>query len=148
MMAAPRFCTLVMYSPSIHAASVHTSLAGLPSTVAWRTSGYCVLEWLPQMMTPLTLSQETPHLIARCEDARLWSSRVSAEMFFGSTLGAARERMAAFVFAGLPTTTHLTPVLAPLESAEPCELKMPMFLVITSLRSIPSLRGNAPRKMA
>ena len=69
-------------------------------------------------------------------------------MFFGSTFGAARERMAAFVLAGLPTTTHLTPGFAPLESAEPWLLKMPMFFSMTSFRSMPSLRGKAPRKIA
>ena len=78
--------------------------------------------------------------------ARLWSRRVSAEICVGA-MPAAFARIAAFVFAGLPTTTART-VLFAFASAEPCALKMPTFLLITSFRSIPSLRGKAPRKMA
>eukprot|EP00967_Tisochrysis_lutea_P122944 scaffold203979_cov36-Tisochrysis_lutea.AAC.3 len=69
-----------------------------PSLVlAWRTSGYCVEEWLPQIMTPSTWSHGTPILLAASDWARLWSRRVNAEMFSLGIFGAAAERMAALV---------------------------------------------------
>ena len=41
MTAAPRFCTVGMKSLVSQARSVTTSAAGLPSTSAWKMSGYC-----------------------------------------------------------------------------------------------------------
>ena len=46
---APRFCTLLMKSPCSQASFWMTSVAGLPSIVAWKKSGNCVAEWFPQM---------------------------------------------------------------------------------------------------
>ena len=56
MTAAPRCCTVVMNSPESHSESVTTDVMGLPPTEPCETSGYCVDEWLPQMMTFLTSS--------------------------------------------------------------------------------------------
>src|SRR5947209_13171285 len=49
MMAAPRLATVGMKSFSIQDWSPTTSAAFLQLTSAWKTSGYCVAEWLPQM---------------------------------------------------------------------------------------------------
>ena len=97
-----------------------TSSAFLPPMVTCRTSGYCVDEWLPQMMAPSTASSVAPALMASSERARLWSRRVRAVTFFAGTSGAAFFRIAAFVLAGLPTTRHLTVFLAFALSAPPC----------------------------
>ncbi len=50
MMAAPRCCTTGMKVSSIHFWST-SDFAGLPPTVACERSGYCVEEWLPQMVS-------------------------------------------------------------------------------------------------
>ena len=55
-----------------------TSVAGLPLTRALVKSGYCVLEWLPQMVIRVTASLGTPAFLARAATARLWSRRVMA----------------------------------------------------------------------
>lgn len=49
-----------MPPPTRSTASRPTSRAGLPSTVAWLTSGYWVEEWLPQMMALRTLPTCVP----------------------------------------------------------------------------------------
>jgi hypothetical protein len=71
MMAAPRCCTVVMNSPSNHASSSTAALMGFPATVPWLTSGYWVLEWLPQMMTFLTSLTFAPVFRATCTGCRL-----------------------------------------------------------------------------
>ena len=63
---------------SSHARSVMTLVAGLPLILALVKSGYCVFEWLPQMVMQVTASLPTPAFIASAETARLWSSRVIA----------------------------------------------------------------------
>src|SRR5664279_2557879 len=78
MMAAPRLATVGMKSLSIHAWSLMTSAAFLPPICAWNTSGYCVAEWLPQMVTLLIASTVVPLLRASWVFARLWSSRIMA----------------------------------------------------------------------
>ena len=54
MMAAPRFCTVVMNSPCSQSVSVMTSVARLPPIRALAKSGNWVAEWLPQMATLVT----------------------------------------------------------------------------------------------
>ena len=49
-----------------------------PRIRALKMSGYCVAEWLPQMVTWLTSATGTPALIASWPAARLWSRRVRA----------------------------------------------------------------------
>ena len=49
MMAAPRLATVGMNSFSIQA-SFTRLVAFWPATSAWKTSGYWVEEWLPQMV--------------------------------------------------------------------------------------------------
>mmetsp|Transcript_17833 Transcript_17833/g.36562 ORF Transcript_17833/g.36562 Transcript_17833/m.36562 type:complete len:245 (+) Transcript_17833:69-803(+) len=144
MMAAPRFWMHGMNSPVYHASSSITSFAGFPLMVAWLMSGYCVEEWLPQMMLLCTSSSEALALIASCPSARLWSRRVSAEKFSFGMLGAHSEAIRQLVLAGLPTTRTLTDLEATVLRSSPCSLKMPQFLVRRSLRSMPSLRGKAP----
>src|SRR5690348_18361064 len=63
MIAAPRCCTVGMNSFSYHAWSTSDN-AGLPLTVAWWRSGYCVDEWLPQMITFATSVLCAPVLVA------------------------------------------------------------------------------------
>lgn len=53
--------------------------------------------------------------MAIIERARLWSRRVRHVMFFDGSPDA-DARIAAFVFAGLPTTRHLTFGFAPLSA--------------------------------
>src|SRR5262249_30206603 len=76
--AAPRFWHCGTDTVSIPARSVITSGAGRPLIFAFVKSGYCVLEWLPQMVTHVTAPLLTPAFFARAERARLWSSRVMA----------------------------------------------------------------------
>mmetsp|Transcript_7394 Transcript_7394/g.14377 ORF Transcript_7394/g.14377 Transcript_7394/m.14377 type:complete len:261 (+) Transcript_7394:174-956(+) len=147
MMAAPRFCTQGIMTSLTHASSLIRSLAGVPLTLQWLMSGYWVEEWLPQMMDPVTCSMGTPHLMATCAMARLWSRRVSAEKFFLGMLGAHSEAMRQLVLAGLPTTSTLTFLEATVLRRSPCCLKMPQFFSRRSLRSMPSLRGKAPSMM-
>src|SRR3954447_5311434 len=49
---------------SSHARSVMTLVAGLPPIFAFVKSGYCVFEWLPQMVTFVTASFGTPAFFA------------------------------------------------------------------------------------
>src|SRR3954451_13105759 len=50
MMAAPRLATVGMKVFSTQSWSLTTSAAFLPPTSAWKTSGYWVAEWLPQIV--------------------------------------------------------------------------------------------------
>src|SRR5262245_60164834 len=76
--AAPRFWHCGTNTSSSHLRSVITSGAGLPLILALVKSGYCVLLWLPQMVTQVTSPSPTPAFLARALRARLWSRRVMA----------------------------------------------------------------------
>src|SRR6478609_2032446 len=76
MIAAPRFATVGMNVSTTHASSATTSSAGRPPTVACDRSGYCVAEWLPQMVTRAMSATFAPVRVASCDTARLWSRRV------------------------------------------------------------------------
>src|SRR5712691_633045 len=78
MTAAPRFWHWGTKVFSSQERSVMTSVAGLPLMRALVKSGYCVLLWLPQMVTWVTASLPTAAFLARAARARLWSSRVMA----------------------------------------------------------------------
>jgi len=79
MIAAPRLATVGMKSFSNHFWSEPAASKPLrPPTTAWNTSGYCVAEWLPQIVIFLMSVTEAPVFAASCEIARLWSRRVSA----------------------------------------------------------------------
>src|SRR5687768_15974148 len=71
MIAAPRLATVGMKSLSIQDWSPTTSAAFLPAISAWKMSGYCVAEWLPQIVIFLMSVTEEPVLAASCEIARL-----------------------------------------------------------------------------
>src|SRR5690606_36833395 len=71
MMAAPRFATVGMNSFSIHGRSLTASAAFLPLTSQWKRSGYCVVEWLPQMVIFLTADTGASSFCAICVTARL-----------------------------------------------------------------------------
>src|SRR5688500_10797186 len=71
MIAAPRCWTVGMNSFSIQLTSPTASAAGLPFTLAWKMSGYCVAEWLPQIVTLVTSLLCAPALAAICDFARL-----------------------------------------------------------------------------
>src|SRR3954453_10559582 len=79
MIAAPRLATVGMKALSTQSWSPTTSAAFLPPISAWKTSGYWVAEWLPQIVIFLMSVTAAPVLAASCEIARLWSRRVSAE---------------------------------------------------------------------
>src|SRR4051794_9277463 len=101
MMAAPRCWTVGMNSPSSQAWSSTTSAAFLPLISAWKMSGYCVAEWLPQMVIFLMSLTVVPVLSASWAIARLWSSRVMAVKRSFGMLGALFIAMRQLVLAGL-----------------------------------------------
>src|SRR6266852_8767293 len=78
MTAAPRFWHCGTKTVSSQLRSVMTSVAGRPLILALVKSGYCVLLWLPQMVSWVTSSLATPAFLARALRARLWSRRVIA----------------------------------------------------------------------
>src|ERR1700720_3393895 len=108
MIAAPRLATVGMKSFSIQFWSLTTSAAFLPLISAWKTSGYWVAEWLPQIVTFLMSVTAAPVFLASCEIARLWSRRVSAENRSRGMLGALVIAISALVLAGLPVTPTRT----------------------------------------
>ena len=71
MMAAPRLATVGMNVSAIQAWSFTASAALWPPTRALNRSGYCVAEWLPQMVMCEISVTETPSLAASCDSARL-----------------------------------------------------------------------------
>jgi len=71
MMAAPRVCTVGMKVSATQASSEMASQALFPATLACTTSGYCVAEWLPQMVIFVTSDTCTPVFWATCVIARL-----------------------------------------------------------------------------
>src|SRR5262245_43904773 len=93
MIAAPRFCTVGMKSPSSQAWSPTFSATEVPPTLAWNASGYWVAEWLPQIVMLVTSVTATPSLAAAWALARLWSRRVMAVKRLGSMFGALRWAM-------------------------------------------------------
>src|ERR1700712_1337019 len=64
MMAAPRFCTVGMKSPSSQAWSSTRAAALWPLTSAWNRSGYWVAEWLPQIVILVMSLTVVPVLVA------------------------------------------------------------------------------------
>ena len=116
----------------------------MPPTSQWNRSGYCVVEWLPQIVIFFTSVTGAPSFWAICVTARLWSRRVIAVKRPGSRSLALDWAMRALVFAGLPTTRILTSFLALRESASPCGLKIPPFADSRSARSMPCLARHRP----
>ena len=119
MIAAPRLATVGMKSFSIHAWSPTTSAAFWPPTSAWNRSGYCVAEWLPQIVIFLISVTAAPVLRATWEMARLWSRRVRAENRSAGMSGALVLAISALVLAGFPVTPMRTSSAATLLSALP-----------------------------
>src|SRR5208283_1624828 len=74
MITAPRLPTLGMYS-FLYQFSSTSLVAGFPSIVAKRISGYIVGEWLPHTINFSTESTGLPALLASMDLARLWSRR-------------------------------------------------------------------------
>src|SRR5258707_1319646 len=140
MMAAPRCCTVGIKLSLNQPGSTNES-AGLPPTVAWCRSGYWVAEWLPQMMTLLTVVNAAPLFSVSCASPRLWSRRVIAVNRLRGREGALRCAMSELVLAGLPTTSTRTSRLACVSSALPCAEKILAFSNSKSLRSMPGPRG-------
>ena len=68
--AAPRLATVGMNSSVSHASST-ASAALLPATSAWKTSGYWVAEWLPQIVSLRISETDTPVFFASWVRARL-----------------------------------------------------------------------------
>src|SRR5919205_520431 len=100
MIAAPRFCTVGMKVCSSQAWSLIIGQTFLPSASAWKMSGYCVAEWLPQTAT--FFSEVTLVLVfwAIWLVARLWSSRIMAVNWVGLRLLAFFIAMRQLVLAG------------------------------------------------
>ena len=119
-----------------------------PSTSAWKRSGYCVAEWLPQITILRTAATGLPILAATCDSARLWSRRIMPVNCRGLRPGALFIAMSAFVLAGLPTTSTRTLRLAAASRARPWTVKICAFASSRSLRSIPFERGRAPTSSA
>src|SRR3954447_6534104 len=104
MIAAPRCWTAGMNVFSIQSLSPTASAAFLPATSAWKTSGYWVLEWLPQIVIFFTSVTCVPVLAASWATARLWSRRVMAVNRSEGMLLALFIAIRQLVLAGLPTT--------------------------------------------
>mmetsp|Transcript_20730 Transcript_20730/g.70529 ORF Transcript_20730/g.70529 Transcript_20730/m.70529 type:complete len:238 (+) Transcript_20730:1057-1770(+) len=147
MISAPRCRTHFIMSPSRYASSPTAARMAAPPTAPWFTSGYCVALWLPQMETFLTLETGAPNFSDTWPSARLWSSRVRHVMLSAGTSGQFCLSTSALVLAGFATTSTLTPGLASFRE-EPKALNMETFLPMTSLRSMPALRGNPPTRIA
>ena len=148
MMAAPRFCTVVMKSPRSQSSSPMTPAAGFPPMRALAKSGNWVAEWLPQMATFVTSATGTPAFAASCALARFSSRRVMANQRSAGTSGAFERAMRQLVLQGLPTTRMRTSEAAFSAMARPCGLKMPPFTLRRSPRSMPALRGTEPTSNA
>src|SRR5678810_912748 len=119
MMAAPRFCTVGMKSFSSQAWSLIIGQTFLPSASAWKTSGYCVAEWLPHTVTLRIAVTGLEIFWAIWLVARLWSRRIMPVNCVGFRLGAFFMAMRQLVFAGLPTTRTFTFLSATRSSAWP-----------------------------
>src|SRR5688500_9928976 len=101
MIAAPRCCTVGMKWDPSHCWSWPTAAHALPPlTSAWKTSGYWVAEWLPQIVILVTSATVAPALAASWAFARLWSRRVIAVNRSAGTPSALRWAMRALVLAG------------------------------------------------
>ncbi len=120
----------------------------MPSTSQWKRSGYCVVEWLPQIVILVMLLTGTSSRCASWLMARLWSSRIMAVNCDGSRFGALFIAISAFVLAGLPTTSTRTSRWAESDRALPWTVKIAPFADRRSLRSMPCLRGIAPTSSA
>src|SRR6188768_2538260 len=72
MIAAPRLATVGMKVSSSQAWPPTTSAAFLPPISAWKMSGYCVAEWLPQIVILEMSETFEPVLAASREIALLW----------------------------------------------------------------------------
>ena len=88
MIAAPLLATVEMNGPFKYSSSLTTYLNGWPFTVAWKVSGYCVAEWLPQTMMFSIASSGAPVFALTYEIALIWSRRVMAVKFFFGIDGA------------------------------------------------------------
>ena len=148
MIAAPRLATVGMKVLSIQSWSPTASAALRPETSAWNRSGYCVAEWLPQIVILRISVTGTESRAASWPIARLWSSRVSAENRSVGMSGALLIAMRALVLAGLPVTVTLTSSAATALSALPWGAKMPPLASSRSPRSMPGPRGRAPTRRA
>ena len=71
MIAAPRLATVGMNSSAIQASSPTASQADSPLTLAFTRSGYCVVEWLPQIVMLVISVVGTSHFSATWASARL-----------------------------------------------------------------------------
>ena len=120
----------------------------MPETSAWKRSGYCVAEWLPQIVIFLISVTGTPSLAASWLIARLWSRRVRAEKRSVGMSGALLIAMRALVLAGLPVTVTRMSSAATSLRALPCGAKMPPLASRRSPRSMPGPRGRAPTSRA
>src|SRR5215216_6634140 len=123
MIAAPRLATVGMKLFSIQSWSPTTSAALRPRTSAWNRSGYCVAEWLPQIVMWEMSVTGAPVLAASWEMARLWSRRVSAEKRSAGMSGAFDRAISALVLAGFPVTPIRTSSAATLLRALPWAVK-------------------------
>src|SRR5258708_4228721 len=148
VLAGPRFCAVGMNSIWSHFGSLIIGQTFLPPPSAWNTSGYCVAEWFPQMVTLRIELRGLPSFCAICPTARLWSRRIIAVNCVGFRLGAFFIAMRQLVLAGLPTTSTLTLRPATASSALPCGAKILPFASSRSLRSMPGPRGRAPTSSA
>src|SRR3954452_22419135 len=107
MIAAPRLATVGVNTSRVQVSST-SIVAFVPLTSAWDRSGYCVEEWLPQMVTLRTALAGTARWRATWETARLWSRRIMAVERAGGMSGACGRVMSAVGVAGFPTTRTRT----------------------------------------
>ena len=149
MMAAPRFCTVVMKSPCEPLLVGDDVGGGLAADPGVGEVG--VLRG--RVVAPDGHVGDVGHgarrpCAASCALARFSSSRVMANQRSAGTSGALERAMRQFVLQGLPTTRMRTSEAAFSAMARPCGLKMPPFTLSRSPRSMPALRGTEPTSRA
>src|SRR6202022_778396 len=103
MTAAPRFWIVVMNPCLSQPLSLMTSNGDMPAIRALRASGYCVVEWSPQMAMLVTTETGAPALRASCVLARFSSRRIMANHRSAGMSGALARAMRQLVLQGLPT---------------------------------------------
>ena len=149
MTAAPRFWHCGTNVFSSQARSVMTSVAGLPLILALVKSGYCVFEWLPQMVTLRDGLVGDAGLLGQGGDgAVVVEPRHGRPALGGDVAAVADRRPGSSCCTGCRRRGCARRLAAFAASALPWPTKILPFMPSRSLRSMPCLRGNAPTSRA
>ncbi len=99
------------------------------------------------MVTFFTADTGTPALLASCEAARFWSSRVMANQRSDGTLGACDRAIRQLVLQGLATVSTRTFGPAASLMALPWPVKIGPLARMRSARLMPSFLGSPPTRI-